>query len=66
MVKGFNLTKSELTEAAKPLQAVTPAVIAEAVARPPDSWKISMEERLEMVRYLFRRKGELMASMAAL
>lgn len=66
MSKEFNLTKEELVEAGKMLANVSPPTIVQAVATPPNSWRISMEERVAMVRYLQRRLEEIKQAARAL
>jgi hypothetical protein len=57
--KACNLTVPDFEPACGLLGAVEAQVIAEAVAAPPDSWGISLPERVAAAAYLQRRRDEL-------
>lgn len=44
------------------LRGIDDAVIARAVAQPPDSWGIQMPERVALAQYLARRRAQLLAA----
>jgi hypothetical protein len=57
-----SLTHAELDAAADALRSMdSTAVIARAVASPPDHWGLSMPERVALAEYLARRYEEILA-----
>ena len=56
-----NLTAEERDEALRELTTFASPEIACAVALPPDSWGITMAERLALVEFLVRRRDQLLA-----
>jgi hypothetical protein len=61
-----SLTDAELKNAGADMGAVTPGIIAAAVARPPESWGITAAERVAVAQFLDRRKAQISAVIAAL
>lgn len=59
-ITSFNLTADELKTACRNLSQIDDICIADAVAAPPDDWKISIDERVCLAEYLSRRRDELM------
>jgi hypothetical protein len=66
IVGGCALTHAELRGVVGALEAVREAAIVGAVAAPLPEWGLSMDERVAMARHLARRRGELLAAVAAL
>lgn len=60
------LTKHELSPAVAALNAITAEQIAEAVGKPPSTWGVDLSERIELARYLWRRRAEISAAFNAL
>jgi hypothetical protein len=58
----LNLTSDEHHEALDRLEAATPEAIATAVASPPDSWGVSLADRLALAEYVARRRVSLLES----
>jgi hypothetical protein len=57
-----HLTKDELSAAVLLLNVVTTATIASAVSAPPNSWGLTLDDRVEVATYLEKRKEQLLAS----
>ncbi|WP_016952372.1 hypothetical protein [Anabaena sp. PCC 7108] len=57
------LTKDEIKTALFTLEQVTEEKIIQAVARPPDEWGITMDERIAIVEFLIKRQYELLESL---
>jgi hypothetical protein len=55
-----NFTPMELTDAKVALASITDETIIRAVSTPPDTWGLTIEERLALIGYLTRRKQELL------
>lgn len=55
-----NFTPMELTEAKVALVSIADEAIIWAVSTPPDTWGLTIEERLALIGYLTRRKQELL------
>jgi hypothetical protein len=55
------LTRAELVDAVAPLHEISPAQIATVVAMPPEEWGITVEERVEVCKYLRLRQLQLLA-----
>jgi hypothetical protein len=51
----------ELRGARDDLASISPQRIAMATAAPPEQWKIPMDERVALARYLVKRRDELLA-----
>lgn len=60
IVRVANITKDELQEAINRLNSIDEKTIAKAVAIPPESWNISMKERIALAKYLQNRKEQLL------
>ena len=60
-----NFTLTELAEAKVALVSITDKTIIRAVSAPPESWGLTIEERLALIGYLIRRKQELLESILA-
>jgi len=58
-----NLTAQELNQAINELATIDEHSLACAVALPPDTWGLSMEERLALLEFLIRRRDELLATL---
>jgi hypothetical protein len=54
-----SLTSDELKAALSDLAKLTAAVIADAVAAPPDGWRFPIAERVEMAAYLDNRRSQI-------
>ena len=54
-------TDAEISDAIQSLQRVGPAEIATAVARPPDTWGMALDERVALATYLDRRREQILA-----
>lgn len=52
---------AEVNDALSLLEKVAQSTIADAVAAPADSWVFSLDERVAMASFLFRRQAELLA-----
>lgn len=64
VVRHAGLGQEQLLSVAHRLKRlVMPAFIAEAVARPPDDWGITMDERTALARFLHKRWESLLASL---
>jgi hypothetical protein len=60
IIRHAGLSKDEVIDAGRYLnQVVTDELIAEAVARPPDEWGISMQERVAVAQFLRERLDAL-------
>jgi hypothetical protein len=55
-----NLTEAEIRQALSALKEISDESIIRAVARPPDEWGITMNERVALVEYLIQRRQELL------
>lgn len=55
-----NFTPTELAEAKVALVSITDEKIIRAVSTPPEAWGLTIEERVALIRYLTRRKQELL------
>ena len=62
IVSAANLGPSALRPAIAALGALDDAMIATAVAAPPDSWGVSLDDRIALARYLAGRRDALTAS----
>ncbi len=60
IVEKCGLDADSLRIALGRLSAVGSHVIAEAVSRPPDSWSVTLDERVAAALYLDKRKSELL------
>jgi hypothetical protein len=60
-----NLTKQELDEAISELSTIDDHRVSTAVALPPDTWGLSMDERLALLEFLIRRRDEFLATLPA-
>lgn len=58
---GAALTPEELSPYYERLATVNDERIARAVARPPDEWGVSMEERVALCEFLSRRRREVLS-----
>jgi hypothetical protein len=56
------LTADELRQAAAPLAEVLLEDVAAAIAAAPDEWGIPMEHRVALAKYLWKRRGDLLAA----
>jgi len=61
ITRGVMLSAPQLRGAVTVLDSVSDAVIASAVASPPDSWSITMDERITPAQYLAKRRDDLLA-----
>lgn len=61
-VSGASLTKAELRPVYRSLADIKNDDIAEAVAQPPDEWRIDIDERVAIAEYLAERRNILVAS----
>ena len=61
LVSSCKLTSEEIQQALLALNTVTEDVIIQAVAAPPSEWGLTIDERVTLIAYLFRRKQELLA-----
>ena len=59
IVTGCTLTADELRPELDRVAAVVPAVIAGAVAMPPDEWGVTRADRLALAKYLIGRQADL-------
>jgi hypothetical protein len=57
-----SLTADELRQAAAPLAEVLLEDVAAAIAAAPDEWGIPMEHRVALAKYLWKRRGDLLAA----
>jgi hypothetical protein len=60
---GCALAKAELIAASDLLKRVSDDVLVNAVASIPDDWRVSEAERIDLVMYLEKRRGELLANL---
>jgi hypothetical protein len=60
LVVSCELTNDEISTALSRLEQVTEEKIIQAVARPPDEWGITMDERIAIVEFLIKRQYELL------
>jgi hypothetical protein len=60
---GCSLTNAELTAARDLLERVSDQVLAAAVASIPSSWNVTDSERIALVSYLEKRRGELLSNL---
>lgn len=60
IVHGANCSSQRIHAAGLRLQALTELDIAAAVAAPPDSWNLDMDERIALMHYLWRRRAQLL------
>lgn len=65
IVKTCKLTDSDLHPAIRELSAIDKTALACTVALPPDDWGITMEERIVLLRFLMRRREELLSLLPA-
>lgn len=63
LVSICRLTHDEIRAALSQLVDVTEMDIIRAVASPPDEWGLGMNERVELVAFLLRRRSELLAAL---
>ena len=61
IVTGCNLTNEEIATAASSLWGLNSENIVIAVASPPDSWKLTMEERVALANHFQERRNQLSA-----
>lgn len=61
IVAACNFTDDELRPAFTALRGVSPEMIAEATARPPDAWGITEADRLNVAKYLYVRQENMIA-----
>ncbi len=54
------LTQEELDEALSYLEEINEDIIADVIATIPDQWHIEDYERIELARYLTRRRDEML------
>jgi hypothetical protein len=55
-----DFTGNEIRQALSALEEITEETIVQAVARPPDSWGLTMGERVALVEYFVKRRQELL------
>jgi hypothetical protein len=60
----FGLTPEDRAEALGKLGALTPASLAEVVARPPDSWGVTMQDRVALAEFLWERKDPVLTMLS--
>jgi hypothetical protein len=65
LMSGCKITREELRTVEDRLRTVSVTTIAEAIATPPDTWNITVEERVAVAAYLATRKEQLLATLAA-
>lgn len=65
LVAACGLTEDELRAAAMPLKGITDQAVRDIVAIPPAAWGIRESERDELVRYLCRRRDEVIQATGA-
>jgi hypothetical protein len=65
IIRRCALTQEEVHTAIAALRGVTNAIIAGAVARPLDSWGLTMDDRIALASYLEKRRDELLAQLPA-
>lgn len=58
------LIRDEINQVGVQLGAVTHDDVASAVSAPPDEWGITLDERVAMARYLWKRRDALLAAMS--
>jgi hypothetical protein len=63
IVQECQLRPEELEVAGAALSILTDQALATAVARPPDEWRISLDERVGLAYYLAKRRDELLTSL---
>jgi hypothetical protein len=61
IVTGCTLTADELQPELARVAAVEPAVVAGAVAMPPDAWGVTLADRIALAKYLESRQADLAA-----
>jgi hypothetical protein len=64
LVAHLHLTPAELSWALGLLQAVTPDDIVTAVSSPPTEWQVPLDDRVALARFLHKRHGDLVSSLA--
>lgn len=65
LIGGCGLTGPDLREACMGLLGINDAVIARAVAAPPDHWGVTLPERVGLAAYLSNRRAQLIRSFLA-
>lgn len=62
LVTQCKFTSNEMAAACAPLVKVGPEQVAEVLAVPPESWDVTLEERVLLAEYLERRRSDLIAA----
>lgn len=62
LAQSCRFTPDELDREMVMLQSVTAEQVADAVARPPDSWGVTTDMRSALAQYLYVRRDDLLAS----
>jgi hypothetical protein len=61
LISACHATEGEIHAAINELSAVDDAALTRIVAVPPDEWGLTMEDRVAVLQFLIRRRGELVA-----